>query len=74
MLAAAIFFVHNGVSFDDALQKSIEFAGPENYCPVLVGSLAGARWGASSISDRWLTDVRNIGRIKEVSFALASEW
>jgi hypothetical protein len=37
----------------EVLQKSIEFAGPANYCPVLVGSLAGARWGASSISDRW---------------------
>jgi ADP-ribosyl-[dinitrogen reductase] hydrolase len=74
VLAAAIFFVNNGISFDDTLQKSIEFAGPSNYCPVLVGSLAGARWGASSISDRWLTDVRNLREIKEVSLALASEW
>ena len=74
VLAAAIFFVNHGVSFDDALQKSIEFAGSANYCPVLVGSLAGTRWGASSISDRWLTEVRNLGRIKEVSLALANGW
>jgi len=74
VLAAAVYFVDNGVSFDDTLQKSIEFAGPSNYCPVLVGSLAGARWGASSISEIWLTEVRNLGRIKNVSATLANDW
>lgn len=75
VLSAAIYFVNNGLNFDDALQNSIEFASADNYCPVLVGSLAGARWGASSIDGKkWLTDVKNIERIKNVSQELSNQW
>jgi ADP-ribosyl-[dinitrogen reductase] hydrolase len=49
VLKAAVHFVGEGDTFDDALAASIAFAGPSNYCPVLVGSIGGARWGASSM-------------------------
>lgn len=52
VLQAAIHFLSSSDSFQPALEASMEFAGPPNYCPVLVGSIGGARWGASSIS-RW---------------------
>merc|ERR1712008_332942 len=48
-LRAALHFVRTAVTFDDALQRSVEFAGPDNDCPVLVGALAGARFGAYQI-------------------------
>ncbi len=48
-LAAAIHFVHISDSFDKALKRAIQFAGPANYCPVLVGSIGGARWGATQV-------------------------
>jgi len=48
-LAAAIYFVATSSNFKDALSDALHFAGPENYCPVLVGTIGGARWGASEI-------------------------
>lgn len=49
VLKAAIHFVSTTDSFEDALELSIGFAGPSNYCPVLVGAIAGAMYGASKI-------------------------
>jgi ADP-ribosyl-[dinitrogen reductase] hydrolase len=45
VLRAAIAFVSASRNFTSALQASMDFAGPSNYCPVLVGAIAGARWG-----------------------------
>lgn len=54
VLHAALHFVNISRSFSGALERSIKFAGPANYCPVLVGAFAGARWGASAIADQYL--------------------
>jgi len=48
-LRAAVHFVEHAPSFAVALAQALDFAGPANYAPVLVGTIAGARWGASSI-------------------------
>ncbi|CAD7930373.1 unnamed protein product [Amoebophrya sp. A25] len=57
-LRSALHFVALGSTFDHALQESITFAGPDNYCPVLVGAIAGARWGACKISEKHLEHCR----------------
>lgn len=49
VLRAAINFVGTSESPADALNRSIQFAGPAKYCPVLVGSIGGARWGDNSV-------------------------
>ncbi len=49
VFAAAVHFLDRAESFEKALESSLEFAGPANYCPVLVGSIGGARWGADKI-------------------------
>jgi ADP-ribosylglycohydrolase len=49
VLQAAVYFVHRATIFSDALAGALEFAGPANYCPVLAGAIAGARWGANAI-------------------------
>ena len=36
-------------NFDESLGESIKFAGPTNYCPVLVGSIAGAIYGSDIV-------------------------
>ncbi len=36
-------------SFQSALDASVSFAGSANYCPVLVGAFAGARWGRVAV-------------------------
>lgn len=51
VLRAAVHFVGTSNSFSEALARSIEFAGPPNYCPVLVGSIGGARWGRGQVED-----------------------
>jgi ADP-ribosylglycohydrolase len=49
VLRAAVAFVGSASSAPEALERAIDFAGPANYCPILVGSFAGARWGAQAI-------------------------
>lgn len=46
---AGVFFVRNAQTFHEALHRSLEFAGPANYCSVITGALAGARWGRQVI-------------------------
>jgi ADP-ribosyl-[dinitrogen reductase] hydrolase len=42
-LQAAIYFLQSSTSLEEALERSIRFAGPENYCPVMVGAIGAAR-------------------------------
>ena len=37
--------LHNRASFEDAIQKALNFAGPANFCPVLVGAFAACEFG-----------------------------
>ena len=49
VLRCALHFVGTADSFEEALAPALKFAGPNNYCPVLVGALAGARFGVNAI-------------------------
>ncbi len=73
VLAAAIYFVGSSDTFGAALEASFAFAGPENYCPVLVGSIGGARWGAGSISERMLEHCEILPRVRKAAGSLASQ-
>jgi hypothetical protein len=46
-------------TFDIALEVSLRFAVPANYCPALVGSLGGARWGRARLAERCSNTVRS---------------
>jgi ADP-ribosylglycohydrolase len=74
VLRAAIFFVDRHSSFETALSEALRFAGPANYCPVLVGSIAGARWGASDIVIDGYPRSEILRRALEVSQELSSQW
>lgn len=60
VLAAAVRFVDRADSFESAIMESLANDSGANYVPVLVGSIAGARWGRNSISMRSLDDSRSI--------------
>ena len=49
VLQAALHFLNHYPSFTDALLASLTFAGPANYCPVLVGSIGGCLYPHSHI-------------------------
>lgn len=74
VLRAALFFVAMSACFTEALDRSSAFAGPSNYCPVLVGAVAGARWGAPDIPPSALAHVDILPRVRATAEALASGW
>ncbi len=75
VLAAAIYFLDTSASFAEALGRSIDFAGPPNYCPVLVGSIGGARWGRWRIEQSSLHHEREIvQRVTAAALVLAEGW
>jgi ADP-ribosyl-[dinitrogen reductase] hydrolase len=74
VLKAALFFVATSPTFSEALERSIEFAGPSNYCPILVGSIGGARWGASAIPEASLEHFDRRSRAELVADSLANCW
>jgi ADP-ribosylglycohydrolase len=82
VLKAALYFIHKTNNFSDALTKSIIFAGGANYCPVLVGALAGALYGADAVlknpkfnmQDNSLLNEALSKRIQDVANGLASSW
>ena len=74
VLRAALHFVGTSGSFAEALERSLAFAGPANYCPVLVGTIAGARWGASAIPPSSLAHVEILPRVRATADALAAGW
>ena len=49
VFAAALLFCHEATDFGEALGASIAFAGPSNYCPVLVGQYLGSKFGSEAI-------------------------
>lgn len=71
---AAIHFVSASPDFDNALERSFAFAKAANYCPVLVGVIAGACWGASAIPSHAVKHVRDLGSVIETANALSVEW
>jgi len=71
VLRAAVYFLSAHDDFGSALKASLAFAGAENYCPVLVGSIGGARWGVSDI----VQPTRQLGeRVRSVTTRLAAAW
>ena len=74
-LGAAVYFVGASSSFASALAQSIDFAGAANYCPVLVGSIGGARWGSTRIEESALHHHGDlVPRLKATAGALARTW
>ena len=74
VLREAIYFVNQSACFAEALDRSLAFAGPSNYCPVLVGAIAGGRWGASAIPPSLLAHVDILPRVKAAAESLTAGW
>ena len=74
VLRAALHFVGTSGCFAEALERSLAFAGPANYCPVLVGAIAGARWGASAIPPSSSAHADIMPRVRAAAKSLAAGW
>ena len=51
VLQAAVSFLTESASLQQALAASLQFAGPANYCPVLVGSIGACAFADEEIID-----------------------
>ncbi len=74
VLAAAIYFLDRHSSLHDALAASFEFAGRWNFCPVLVGAIGGARWGASAVPVERIRHTDLMPRVTAVAQVLSAAW
>jgi len=74
VLYAAVHFVHNADRLVSALDAALAFAGPANYCPVLVGAIGGARWGAVQIEERYLSHCVIVSQVHQIADRLAHSW
>ena len=74
VLRAVVYFLGTSDNFAEVLDRSSAFAGPANYCPVRVGAIAGARWGASAITPSSLAHVDIMPRVGAAAEALAGGW
>lgn len=75
-LRAAAWFAQHAEDPVSALAEAKKFAGPANYCPVLVGALLGARFGARAFDDALLAHhpAAHAAEIKAAAWALAAHW
>ena len=75
-LQAAVHFVNSCPCFNNALDQALAFAGPNNYCPVLVGSIGGARWGDSGLDPLRLERREDLPlrRIRSAAEGLSELW
>lgn len=76
VLKAAVFHLQEHDHFEAALSASIHFAGPANYCPVLVGAIGGARWGASAVPKALLKHLssESLPRLQAAAQQLSQTW
>ena len=72
-LQSALYFVATRESFEAALEDALDYAGPPNYCPVLVGAIGGARWGAAAVEERYLSHCRDKERVLSMAKKLVRE-
>ena len=76
VLAAALYFLVEAKSFDDALLPSLGYAGSANYCPVLVGMIAGAKFGRNINQShfRHISSNSVFRRYEKTALALSFSW
>lgn len=74
VLAAAVYFLDKHDSLKGAMDEAFDFAGGSNYCPILVGAIGGARWGAHQVLVDRIRHKDLLPRIFSAAENLASAW
>lgn len=74
VLNASIYFLDEYHNFQMALENSIKFAGNANYCPVVVGAIGGARWGAKNIPETLSRRNRHYKKLEALAKEMLLGW
>lgn len=77
VLRATIYFLQANDTFESSITSAFAFAGANNYCPVVVGAIAGAYYGYSQIPQNLLnqhpTLKHNLNTITQDFIALCAD-
>lgn len=71
---STLYFLTEYNSFETTLLNSLGFAGANNYCPVVVGALAGAFYGQSNIPNKFISHCKILDQVSSIANAFAMQW
>lgn len=74
VLGASVYFLLHTNSFEEAIARTIRFAGPANYSPPVLGAWAGALYGFSCIPKDRYSHCGIISNIARLAADLAYEY
>jgi ADP-ribosylglycohydrolase len=74
ILETSLSFVRDNRDFRMGLAASLGFAGMENFSPVIVGTIAGALYGANSIPENALHHCKILGEVETIADSFARLW
>lgn len=74
VLRTSIYFLQMNDSFESALSASITFAGSENYCPVIVGTIAGIQYGYKNIPKKFMRHPILISELENIATEFVAIW
>lgn len=74
VLRAALYFLQTHDTYETALSASIAFAGAENFCPVIVGAIAGVQYGYNSIPDHFMKHPTLMTQLESISDKFIKQW
>jgi len=75
VLRATIYILKNNDTFTSTLESAFAFAGAGNYCPVIVGAIAGIYYGYSQIPQSWLRRHQTIAdELSQISQQFVNLW
>lgn len=74
VLRAAINFLLTNDTFESALSASIAFAGAANFCPVIVGAIAGVQYGYDAIPDHFMKHPTLMTQLERISDKFIKQW
>ncbi|UWG49294.1 ADP-ribosylglycohydrolase (plasmid) [Halalkaliarchaeum sp. AArc-CO] len=60
-------------AFEDAIVTAVNRGGDTDTIGAVVGAVAGARFGAEGVPDRWVTEIDEVAELRQLGSTLAAE-
>lgn len=74
VLRAALYYLQTNNTFESALSASVVFAGAANFCPVVVGAVAGAQYGYQAIPAKFMKHPTLIPELETLARQFIKNW
>ena len=74
VLRTAIYFLQTNDTFNSTLSSAMAFAGGANFCPVVVGAIAGTLYGYDAIPEHFMQHIMLIPELEDISNQFIKLW